>query len=315
MIKFPITIVGGGPAGCSAAIFLARNGFDVKLYEQDTERVKPCGGGLSWRLIKEFKDFLHKVPSFDIRGAEFDIEGNIYDIDFKKKVGCIVDRFVFDKNLREMVKNEGVKIINKKIERFSKNGVCIDARGYKKSNNPLIAIRGICKAKRGKMLFVLKRKIVKFGYFWVFPMEDDLVNIGVAGRVKSFNINPIEAFNWFVKEKNLKPFDVATAPICCEGKIKNLVDRNVIKVGEAAGLVSPLIGEGIYYAMKSGKMAADCIKDNKVDNYEKMVKNEFEKEFKISLLIGSVFVNSPIVLSKLIFKFGIKYVESKILGL
>ena len=310
-----VSIVGAGPAGCTAGIFLARNGFDVKLYEQDTERVKPCGGALSSRTIMEFKEFLKDIPFYEIKNVTFDLEGEIFDLKFNKKVGCVVDRFIFDKNLRNIAKSEGVKIIKKKVKKFPKNVICVDARGYKKSTDPAIAIRGFCKIKRQNMFFGFRRKIVKFGYFWIFPISDSLANVGVGGKIRSFNTNPLDTFNWFLKEKKLKASNVSGAPVYYEGKIENLVNGNIIKVGESAGLVNPLIGEGIYYGMKSGKIAANCIVNNEIKNYEKIVKNEFEGEFQKSLFVRSFFVNSPMLISKIIFNLWIKHITSKVLGL
>lgn len=307
-----ISIVGGGPAGCSASIYLARNGFDVKLYEKRPNRPKPCGGGLSWRVMRNFKEFLRDIPLLKVKDVVFDLEGEIYEVNFKHNVGCITDRFIFDKHLRSIAQSEGVKIINKKLKKFPNKDIFIDARGYKKSDNPAIAIRGFCKIKNQKMFIGFKRKIVKAGYFWIFPMSDSLANVGVWGAIEGFSVDPLKAYNWFLKKMKFTAFDVSAAPVYYSGKIENLVNRNIIKVGEAAGLVNPFTAEGIYYAMKSGKIAAECIIKNKIDNYEKRIREEFEAEFRTSRFLKSILYFFPFPIWKVIFKFGIRHLKSKI---
>lgn len=274
---------------------------------------KPCAGGLSWRVIKEFKEFVDDVPQFPIKDVLFDIEDEKFEINFFHNVGVVVNRSIFDRNLRKIAEEEGVRITNEKADlKRLKDDFIVDARGYVKCANPSIAIRCVCKKRNQKMLFVFRGKIIKSGYFWIFPMSKNLVNAGVGGAIKNFNIRPMDAMSWFLKEMKLKASNVSTAPICLDGKIENLVKDNIIKVGESAGLVNPLTAEGIYYAMKSGKIAANCIINDKIYEYEKAIKNNFSKDFKISRLTRMLLLKLPVPIARYIFKSGIKHTKSKI---
>jgi len=293
-------------------IFLARNGFNVKIYERDLKREKPCAGGLPWRLIEEFGEFVEDIPQYPIKDVLFDIEGEKFEMNFSRNVGVVVERFAFDRNLRIITKNEGIEIVNKNIDlKQLKDDFIIDARGYVKSHKPAIAIKCICKKRNQKMLFVFKSKIVKTGYFWIFPISDRLVNVGVGDFTSHFKIKPIEALKWFLREMSLKTSKFTAAPICLDGKIENLVENNVIKVGESGGLVNPITGEGIYYAMKSGEIAANCIINDKVCDYEKIIKDKFSKEFKISKLVYFL-SRLPAPIKRKVFKFGLNHTKSKI---
>lgn len=244
----------------------------------------------------------------------FDIEGEKFEMNFSRKVGVVTNRFVFDKNLRSKVGEEGIKIINNNIDPNKiKDEFIIDARGCIKCINPAIAIRCVCKKRNQKMFFMFNRKIMKSGYLWIFPMSESLVNVGVGGIIKSFNIPPVDALNWFLKEMNMKTLRISAAPICLDGKIHNLIENNIIKVGERAGLVNPVTGEGIYYAMKSGKIAANCIKVDEVHKYEELIKSRFSKEFKISNLTSSL-LKLPAPIERFVFKFGVNHLKSKIEG-
>jgi flavin-dependent dehydrogenase len=72
-----------------------------------------------------------------------------------------------------------------------------------------------------------------------------------------------------------------------------------------------MTAEGIYYAMKSGKIAAGCIAKNSVWKYEKIIKNNFGKEFKISnLTVSLLTLSAPI--ARYVFKTGINHLKSRI---
>ena len=150
-----VSIIGGGPSGCTAAIFLAKNGFNVKLYERDLRKAKTCAGGISWRGVREFKSILNELEMLPIKEVCFDIEGVNWNVKFKKFVGCISDRLLFDKHLRKVAKIEGVKIINKNVSKLPKDELVIDARGFKSPKTSAFAMRGFCKTKKLEKMFFM----------------------------------------------------------------------------------------------------------------------------------------------------------------
>lgn len=150
------------------------------------------------------------------------------------------------------------------------------------------------------------------GYFWIFPISDRLVNVGVGGDVKDFKINPMTALKWFLKRMDMKMTNVVAAPCCLDGTIGGLVKNNLIKVGERGGLVNPITAEGIYLAMKSGKIAAECIINDNVQKYEALIKSEFKKEFDISKKTKLLLSLLPVPVARAVFKIGINHLKSNI---
>ena len=105
------------------------------------------------------------------------------------------------------------------------------------------------------------------GYAWVFSKQD-ILNIGYGGfndEMKKIDIkkefkNYLDSLKrngylpkW-IESKKLKG-----APVPFVGNIKKTYTDRIVIVGDAAGFVSPLTGEGIYYAMDSGKIASEVI--------------------------------------------------------
>lgn len=105
------------------------------------------------------------------------------------------------------------------------------------------------------------------GYAWIFS-KGSILNIGYGGFMHEIKkIDTKEEFNNYLKylkkagylPENIKSKNLKGAPLPFGGPIdKTYMDRLII-VGDAAGFVSPLTGEGIHYAVDSGKIAAETI--------------------------------------------------------
>lgn len=106
------------------------------------------------------------------------------------------------------------------------------------------------------------------GYFWIFPLENGLANVGVGmvmSDMKKGNVNLQKAMldaiaqnplfkERFANAKLVSPIKAWTLPF--GSKKRKVHDDNVMLVGDAAGLVDPFSGEGQGNALLSGKLAA-----------------------------------------------------------
>jgi geranylgeranyl reductase family protein len=108
------------------------------------------------------------------------------------------------------------------------------------------------------------------GYGWYF-VKDGYINIGIGATALLLeDVGAINAYNRFVtdlKEKNLLPKDLELAkerafPLPFKKTAEKTVFGNTLLVGDSAGFVSPLTGEGLYYAVRSGQLAAEAIRQN-----------------------------------------------------
>ena len=138
------------------------------------------------------------------------------------------------------------------------------------------------------------------GYGWMFPKGDHL-NIGVGGfkhvgpsmrksldhLVRFYGFNPGDI--WGMRGHHL-PVRRPTSP---------LVSSNVVLVGDAAGLLDPFTGEGIYAAIWSGKAAArhlaaylgEEVKD--LDGYNREVERDLIPELGVSRRFKDLFLLAP----------------------
>jgi len=135
------------------------------------------------------------------------------------------------------------------------------------------------------------------GYGWVFPKKE-ILNIGFGGynrTIKSVKIKEIwEDYITLLKEDGYFPKDQKTppvkgAPLPLDGPLKATTMDYTLLVGDSAGMVSPLSGEGIYYGMHAGKLAIKTIKaaletgdfsQKHLDQYHRDWNNVFGKELR-----------------------------------
>jgi len=155
------------------------------------------------------------------------------------------------------------------------------------------------------------------GYAWVFPKQERL-SIGV-GDLRGGLASPKKIFDQFVRdEKGLAPWTIPPPvghplPLFSEHSLAEdnrdaieLVNGRVLLVGDAAHLVDPLFGEGIYYAVRSGQLAAGSILDQVNDRrrslaeYERAVRQEIYEEFRVAIRMAGILYSYPHLCYRLI---------------
>ncbi|MEQ8585762.1 MAG: geranylgeranyl diphosphate reductase [Thalassobaculaceae bacterium] len=300
---FDAVVVGGGPAGATAAELLARSGRSVALLDRDG-RIKPCGGAVPPRLIRDFA-----IPDELIvaraRGARI-IAPSARTVDMPIDDGYVgmVDREFFDEALRVRASEAGAVRITGTFERISRNGDGLATVHFRESRTggepkavagrvvigadgarSQVARQEVPGAGEGKCVFAY-HEIIDMSdgaadgpasgdrcdvyyqsdlspdfYAWIFP-HGQTASVGTGSMQKGFGLRQATAA---LRERA----GLAGAPtIRCEGApipLKPLKrwdnGRDVVLAGDAAGCVAPASGEGIYYAMVGGQIAAEAAEE------------------------------------------------------
>lgn len=292
-----IRILGGGLSGLTAAINLAKEGYDVTVYEKNGDVGMRFHGDLqgleNW---SEKKDIIEELRWMNVE-VNFDCDSFTHikltncaktrDIHREKPLYYLVKRGSFpgtlDYGLKEQARKSGARILFK--ETLPPEDADIVATGPVPSKAPAV-VKGITfKTRKGDTaVLALNADLAHMGYSYLFTTK----GYGCMCAVVFTETNKVsdcfeKTREFFVKEFNLEIQSPKEVGGIGNFSLKKVYRRGTtLYVGEAAGLQDFLWGFGMRYAIESGYLAAKSIIEDK--DYEKMAGKRFGKKSKASFV-------------------------------
>jgi len=289
-----VFVVGGGPSGATAAEDLARAGHRVALLDRGG-RIKPCGGAIPPRLVADFDIPDSQIVARIATARMISPTGRSVDIAIENGYVGMVDREHFDEFLRARAARSGAERLTGTFlrierdaqgptvvwrdkatgeERRSRTRLVIGADGARsnvaraevpggKDIPYVIAYHEIIEAPPASADYdparcdvVYDGRISPDFYGWVFP-HGAQASVGMGTEREGVDLKRATAeLRAMSGLSHCATIRREGAPIPLEplGKWDN--GRDVVLAGDAAGVVAPSSGEGIYYAMVGGRVAA-----------------------------------------------------------
>lgn len=287
-------VIGAGPAGLVAAADLAARGRSVVVLEEHPEVGKPvhCTGVLGYDAFAELDLPKDAILALSTAAAFRHEAGEPVIVDTDRIIAAVVDRAVFDSRLAERARAQGADIRTaSRVDTLTVTGagvvvgvrgapaplharVCVLACGANYRFNRELGLgvpKTFVQTAQVEMPFApmpridvrLGRDLAPGGFAWAVPFQRDAqahVRLGLfcdseaARRFRAFaaavaaeaGVDPAA-----IPEARLKMLPLSP--------VRRTVSDRVVAVGDAAGMVKPTTGGGIYYSLLSGRLAADVL--------------------------------------------------------
>ena len=315
-----IAIIGGGPAGASAAAELARAGREVLLFDEKLAWEKPCGGGLTdkalvrWPFLQDARVERNWISDCELiapsgRKVAFALDRPI----------AIFSRLALNGLLLDRARDAGARVLRERITRIEGNAgdwslqsscgnyraeFVVMAAGARNlfrgqfsqtlgSENFMVAVGFYIPGTRP----VAQVKFLKglHGYLWIFPRSDHF-SAGICGRMKGKSTAELRR----LLEDSLPEFGLGLedarfyAHLLPSFTVKTLQSAAFsgdgwAMAGDAAGFVDAITGEGLYYALRSAELLSQALLANAPESYPVLVKQDFLPELERAARIADRF--------------------------
>lgn len=294
---YDVIVVGAGPAGAVLAHQIASQGHQVLVLEKaNLPRYKPCGGGLPFKTIQALPFDVSDVFEVEPNKGILTYDGAfLFQASLPLPFGAMVIRPAFDQYLIQRATAAGAQLrtdcrmtsveqtadgvtVHTETEAFNAR-VLVGADGVNSTVAAAVDLlpnrtTGVAlEAELSVPSDVMQRRgrsatfdfgALPRGYGWIFPKREQL-SVGVFRASKDHAPRLKQRLERFLdRQPDLSAREVVHLQghrIPLGGDHATLHRGRVLLIGDAANLVDPWLGEGIYYAVRSAQIAADVIRE------------------------------------------------------
>jgi flavin-dependent dehydrogenase len=282
-----IAVLGGGPAGAFAAERLATAGVPTVLFDEKLAWEKPCGGGLTYKAYQKYPFLVHNdTPKKLVTETQLAAPGVGATKMLLHQPMVVYSRFDLNRMLLERAERAGAQIEQSRVLGMSRNGngwrlttrhgsldadFCIVATGARNSLRDVGTLWTPADTMHALGYYVPAQQEhidIQFlplleGYIWVFPRCGHL-SVGICGKGEP--AQKLRArLEVYMRERDISwkhgSFYSHVLPSLATPawRRNRVAGQGWIAVGDAGGLVDPITGEGLYYAIRSGDLASQVV--------------------------------------------------------
>lgn len=286
-----LVVAGGGPIGLATALYATRAGLHVEVREPRRGVIdKACGEGLMPAAVSDLLDLGVELDGFPFEGIRYVDPSHSVDAPFRTGAGRGVARTSLHAALSDAVAAAGVPVVHQAVSSVvARDGVVeIDgaAAGHLVAadglHSPVRRMLGLEARSRSARRFGLRAHATTMpwstyvevhwsplGEAYVTPVADDRVGVAVLTNQKRPLPELLASFTTLAPRLR----DVALSRTRGAGPLRQRstarVRGRVLLVGDAAGYVDALTGEGIAVGLAQARAAVDAVVAGEPQRYEK----------------------------------------------
>ena len=320
-----IAIVGGGPSGALAAAILAAAGHTVHLFDEKLAWEKPCGGGVTFKALEQFP-FLAEASTKSNAVAHCELiapSGTSVRFRLQHPV-AIFSRLALNGLLLDRARAAGAVIHHERVtgitgsagdwQLATPHGECrasflVLAAGARNpfrsqfaspiSADDLMVTAGYFIPVQTSLMQIQFLSDVS-GYIWVFPRSDH-VSAGIACKMGETSTRELRAMleRWLAANS----FSLAGSTFyshilpCLRSQTMDALaisGEGWATIGDSAGLVDPITGEGLYYALRSAQLCAEALLVGRPETYKTKLEDEILPELRLAARVSERFYKGKV---------------------
>ncbi len=325
-----LIVVGAGPAGSTAARAAALQGLDTLILEkQQFPRYKPCGGALSDKAASILDFSLPgEICERTITGARVHFRDQVLERHKGYRLTTLITRSRFDHFLLQKAREAGAGVKTQKVLDFLDKGDCVSVQTREGTHQcRFLVIAAGCQSRLKNRMPEPARKesmgvclvaeieeddskiderlastldihfgVAQGGYGWIFPHRG-YYGVGVGGLAAGLH-HPRQAMLQFLKKNGFSEGQRLSGHQIPLGAGRRTIARGrVLLAGDAAGFVDAFSGEGICYALASGKNAGQVVGEvpaaEVAQAYAKKCRKDFGEELQYALFFAKMMHSFP----------------------
>jgi geranylgeranyl reductase family protein len=315
-----IAVIGGGPAGSLAAANLACAGRKVLLFDEKLAWEKPCGGGIThkalveWPFLRDAEVERKWIEQCELIGPS----GRSVSFHLEQPI-AIFSRQVLNGLLLQRAEDAGVEIIHDRVTRIEGTSGNWELQSNTNSfdasylviatgaRNPfrkqfcqpfapedMLVAAGYYIPGQGQVAKIQFLRGLQ-GYIWIFPRVDHF-SAGICGKLPGKSTADLRR----LLEDSLPQLGLSFAgakfyahvlPSLRPETLRNsaVSGEGWAMIGDAAGFVDPITGEGLYYAMRSAELISQALLAGEPESYASLLRHDFLPELERAARIADRF--------------------------
>jgi flavin-dependent dehydrogenase len=320
-----IAIVGGGPAGALAASRLAAAGRDVSVFDEKLAWEKPCGGGLTWKALQQYP-FLAEAGTLSKSVEHCELispSGQRVRLRLQYPV-AIFSRLALNGLILDRARSAGANVYRERVTSIAgsagdwrlstphgahRASYLVIAAGARNpfrrqfvppiSPDDLMATAGYFIPLHTSLMQIQFLTGIS-GYIWVFPRPDH-VSAGIAGKMGETSTHTLRHtleqwldHNGFSREGATFYSHILPSLRAQTMEALQVSGDGWSLVGDSAGLVDPITGEGLSYALRSAELCAEALVAGQPQDYKQRLEEEVLPELRLAARVCERFYRGQV---------------------